>query len=636
MTAQARSIAAVVFAMLLCAVVIYVWSPLTSQARNIGSYSDTITDSRPEAYANHTLSFRLGPAVNPGGYLEFEPGVGFSILEATSTWNERNVELLVNGVARNVVGTSSLADTVEIFGGSPGLIRYTLNPSLPGIPADADIVLKIGNNTSATFFGAFEFSTSTGTTTIPGDVSGIQNPNTPGTHKLSVRFTGSTQPAYADFVVAVVEPVGVGVDTRSDRPAFRFDGQPQGTIGGTTLSVEMSVRTDTRATCRFAYETGVPYGSMANEFTFSNLVFHSTIIGITPNTVYNISVRCIDDEGNINQDDYTFTFSVPGFPTGQANEEGSTDGDGTGTGDSGTGSGGGGGGSTGASEGEANTEGSQTGGGGSAGGSGGGGGGGSGGGPSGGFENDGPYRSGDAEVIISGYAYPNTTLTVLVDGAQVTTVRANASGAFTTTITAIARGTYTFGVFATDAANTRSSTFSTSFTVAGARTSSLSNINVPPSIKVDPDPVNPGQTLTVSGYALPNSTVTLENQRVGSAASKQTFTATTDASGRYSTSISTTGFSQATYQIRARAQQSGGLQLQTNFSNYTLYGVGQAADRPLSADLNRDGRVNLVDFSILLFWWNTDGGTSDPPADINQDNRVNLTDFSILLFNWTG
>jgi hypothetical protein len=37
-----------------------------------------------------------------------------------------------------------------------------------------------------------------------------------------------------------------------------------------------------------------------------------------------------------------------------------------------------------------------------------------------------------------------------------------------------------------------------------------------------------------------------------------------------------------------------------------------------------------------LFWWGSDGGDSNPPADINRDGKVNLTDFSILLFNWTG
>ncbi|MCA9360257.1 hypothetical protein KC850_04480, partial [Candidatus Kaiserbacteria bacterium] len=69
---------------------------------------------------------------------------------------------------------------------------------------------------------------------------------------------------------------------------------------------------------------------------------------------------------------------------------------------------------------------------------------------------------------------------------------------------------------------------------------------------------------------------------------------------------------------------------------YHFYGVGKTADVPINADLNRDTKVNLIDFSILLFWWNSNGGDSDPPADINRDGNVSLTDFSRLLFNWTG
>jgi hypothetical protein len=104
----------------------------------------------------------------------------------------------------------------------------------------------------------------------------------------------------------------------------------------------------------------------------------------------------------------------------------------------------------------------------------------------------------------------------------------------------------------------------------------------------------------------------------------------------WSLQIDTNGFSNGTYKIRAKAKQLTGLLLETNFSDYTFYGVGQAADVPLNPDLNRDGKVNLTDFSILLFWWGGNGGNSNPPADINRDGKVNLTDFSILLFNWTG
>ena len=51
----------------------------------------------------------------------------------------------------------------------------------------------------------------------------------------------------------------------------------------------------------------------------------------------------------------------------------------------------------------------------------------------------------------------------------------------------------------------------------------------------------------------------------------------------------------------------------------------------LRSDLNKDGEVNLVDFSILMYFW----GSDDPDADINQDGEIDLIDFSIMMYCWT-
>lgn len=51
---------------------------------------------------------------------------------------------------------------------------------------------------------------------------------------------------------------------------------------------------------------------------------------------------------------------------------------------------------------------------------------------------------------------------------------------------------------------------------------------------------------------------------------------------------------------------------------------------PKPGDINGDGCVNVVDFSILLSKW----GTNDTGADLNLDGTVNVVDFSILLSNW--
>ncbi len=224
---------------------------------------------------------------------------------------------------------------------------------------------------------------------------------------------------------------------------------------------------------------------------------------------------------------------------------------------------------------------------------------------------------------------------MLVDGKIAETARAGNDGSFSITLEQIGRGAYSFGVYAVDRTNVKSSTFSTTFTVTGARATTLSNINVMPSIAVSPNPVTPGTPLLVKGYSIPNATVTIENQNDRSSAGLKTFTTTSDGNGAWQVTVPTDGFSNGTYKVRAKAKQDAS-EVSTNFSGYTFYGVGQAAQGAGGSDLSRDGKVNLIDFSILLFWWNSDGGNSNPPADINQDGKVSLTDFSIMVFNWTG
>ncbi len=620
------------FAMLFAGVL-----PFVGNAKNVSNYSDTISDSRPLAQANHTFSFTVKEDVPAGGYIDITFPADFEVL-ATSTFDVRNVELSVNSVVRNATTTASATqDGVQITTGLGGGIRYTFNSS-SGVNNGDVLVLKVGNHTTGAVQPSTVYSTSTGTTTIPGDIEPIVNGNTTGTHKILFSVTGGVEGISGAFSIAVVSGVGIGpADTTETVPPYRFNGLPDGEIGGTTLSVEMSLETDEFATCKWSSASGTAYAAMSNTFDntgFSQIV-HSTIVPVALESLNTYYIRCIDDEGNYNIDDFVIAFLSPPPPSGTPNAEGEVEGDGTGTGDAGQGGGTGGGGTSSGASGQGTTGGSSSGGGGSSGG-GSGGVGNATGAAGGGFENTpGPYRSGDARVIINGYAFPGSTVYALVDGYNSTNVKANSDGKYALTIDAIARGVYTFGVYAVDKNGTKSSTFSTSFTVTGARTSSLSNINVVPSILIDPDPVDIGQTLTMSGYSIPDATVTIENQRDGSNLSRKTFTTTSDTAGEWTISVNTTNFVKGTYKAKVKAESLDG-SVSTNFSDYTFYGVGQEAERQINADLNTDGKVNLTDFSILLFWWGGDGGNSNPPADINQDGKVSLTDFSIMLFQWTG
>lgn len=604
---------------LICGGALLLWClPLATNAAQITTYRDLLSDSGPATSSNHTITFTTTRTIPPSGTIRFEPEPGQFTIPATD-FDLDNVELAVftsgNFVTRLSTGTpSGTEDGVQITTGTSGNIEFTLNSTV-GIPASSQIRILLGNHTVS--------ATST-------DL-GLINPNATGTHNYYLITDDGVSSSRVRGHYAIVDKVLVpDFDTTETVPPFRFNGAPSGTISGTTLIVQISVETDEFAKCRYSTASGTPYLSMSNEFTSSFTTIHSRNVNVATNTTYTYFVRCTDDEDNVNTDDYVITFFVPEYPQGVPGDEGDEEDEGTGTGD--------GSGST--NNGTGGSGGSNQAGGSSGSGSGGGGGGGSGASSNsspggGGFEGSNkPYQSGDGLVIITGYASPRSTVTILVDGVKADEKTSGSDGSFSITLDEIARGAYTFGVYGTDRNGTRSSTFSTTFTVTGSRGSTLSNINVMPSIKITPDPVEPNSTAVISGYTIPNATVTLENQNDKSRASLKTFTIQSDSAGAWSIDVSTNGFTTGTYKARAKAVQVGGTA--TNFSGYTYYGVGQQADTPRTSDLNRDGKVNLTDFSILLFWWNTDGGASNPPADINRDGKVSLTDFSILIFNWTG
>jgi hypothetical protein len=588
-------------------------------AGSIHNYSDTLSNSGPGEYSNHTVQFKTTQAIMPGGTIRVRPDEDNFAIPATD-FDIDNIELLVSTSSTFVLRAATTApsafeDGISWTTGSSSVVEITLNSTI-GIPANSFIKVRIGNHT-----------TNATTTDL-----GILNPGIPNTYPIYIETVSGTSSMRARSLVAIVDKVTIpSFSTREFDPPVRFNGAPSGTLSGTTLAVQMSLETDEFARCRYTGTPDTPYFSMGNEFTTNFAIVHAKNIAVATGTTYTFYIRCIDDEGNLNTDDYVITFTIPEFPPGEPGPGGTNEGQGSGTGEGSGDADPGSGDPTGGDDTSGGTEG---------GGGGGGGGGGSGpssggGGGGGGFEGTNrPYQSGDGRVIINGYAFPRSEVYVLVDGAQTLKVTAGTAGDFSAVIDEIARGVYTFGVYGVDRNGTRSSTFSTTFTVTGSRGSTLSNINVMPSIKVTPDPVNPGSTVTFSGYAIPNASITVENQNDKSSVSLKTFTTSSDSNGAWSVSADTTGFTPGTYKVRAKAKQESGIS--TNFSDYTYYGVGQAAQLPRTSDLNRDGKVNLTDFSILLFWWNSDGGNSNPPADINGDGRVSLTDFSIMIFNWTG
>jgi len=259
-----------------------------------------------------------------------------------------------------------------------------------------------------------------------------------------------------------------------------------------------------------------------------------------------------------------------------------------------------------------------SGGGGSSGGSGGGGGGSN-------------IQLGDTQISVVGFAYPGSTVNILLDSQAVGNVRASNLGRFEFT-TAASPGTASMGFWAIDSSNTRSVTVNSTFDVTQGAITNIAGIVLPPTIRVPNPQVNPGDLVVVSGQAVPNAQIEININK-----NELIERTTSTAAGNWTLSLDTKKLRVAEHTIKARSATGiTPLTSQSIFSTALQLFVGVNGRVTTPSDLNRDGKVNLVDFSIMIFWWGTNGGNSEPPADINGNSRVGIEDFSILLFNWTG
>jgi cysteine-rich repeat protein len=238
---------------------------------------------------------------------------------------------------------------------------------------------------------------------------------------------------------------------------------------------------------------------------------------------------------------------------------------------------------------------------------------------------------GDTVISVTGIAYPNQTVNFLLDSRNIGTVRAGSNGRFDFSVGANP-GTVTLGIWSEDSARRRSITLNNSFDVTQGAVTNVGGIILPPTLGVPSQNIVPGTPIAFSGQAIPNALIELHFNN-----SEIVATTSSTASGVYQLQFNSSSLRNAAYTVRARSVTgTPPLLVQSNFSSTLQLFVGVDGRATSPSDLNRDGRVNLVDFSILIFWWNTAGGVSDPPADINGNGRVGLEDFSILLFNWTG
>lgn len=232
-------------------------------------------------------------------------------------------------------------------------------------------------------------------------------------------------------------------------------------------------------------------------------------------------------------------------------------------------------------------------------------------------------------VTLEGRAYPKSSVTILIDGVIKDTVIADNRAFFNRKFN-LDSGFHSFAVYSADNKGRRSLTYTFSLNVNKGTISKISGIFIAPTIDIDKSQVRKGEVINILGQTAPSSNVSIfinsEHEIIEAI--------TTDNNGAYFLAFNTNPLNFGDHNVKSRSSLNDNL---SAISQVISFKVGtKTIAKILVGDFAKDGRVNIIDFSILLFWWGNTTPQALEIADINKDKRVDLKDLSIMLFYWTG
>lgn len=243
-------------------------------------------------------------------------------------------------------------------------------------------------------------------------------------------------------------------------------------------------------------------------------------------------------------------------------------------------------------------------------------------------------------AIFRGLAYPGSVISLLKNGFIVAEIPANPDGTFDIRVRDLTAGTYSFGLRAEDATHLKSKLLLFTVVISTGIATTVDGIFLPPTLTSDKIEVKKGEPVTFTGHGAPDATI-----RLSFIPTFSTFEllkqSKANASGTWVYVMDSSELAFGDYEVKVRSILPNDL---SPYSDPLSFKVGTTnVLRPKGTllggfrkkcDLNNDNRVNLLDFSIMAFWYKRLGFPAK--VDLNTDNSVNLTDLSILAYCWTG
>ena len=234
-------------------------------------------------------------------------------------------------------------------------------------------------------------------------------------------------------------------------------------------------------------------------------------------------------------------------------------------------------------------------------------------------------------VHLSGIAAPGALVTIRRDGTVITSVTAGAGADYSLILGSEPVGQHEYTMEATDENGGLLGSQVLALNLQSGSTTIVSGIFLGPSIRIDKSEVELGQAVTLSGETAPGSAVTL----TVSSTQSHDFSVVAASDGSWTRVVQTESIGTGQQIAKARAVANN-----STISAYSptvsfIVNPFDPATGKLPSDINLDGSSNLIDLSILLFYWHQHN-PHNPRTDINHDGYVDIIDFSILLFQWTA
>lgn len=196
-----------------------------AEAAAVSYFSDTISDSTPNASANHTIVFNTPSGLSAGEAIvvSFDAGIGIGTLSF------EDIDLAVNGSDEDLAASANAGD----WGVSTSSNSITITSGTDTIGTNATVTIEIGTHASYGTTGTYQLS----------------NPGATGSYEVSVAV-GASDSGETEIVIVDSVTVSATVDT-----IFNFS------VAGVGAGVDVN-GTDTTGGPTSA--TAIPFGQLEN------------------------------------------------------------------------------------------------------------------------------------------------------------------------------------------------------------------------------------------------------------------------------------------------------------------------------------------------------------------------------------